>query len=53
MAAEDQETEISLNGNGGANTIVKPNGEREVEIECLHTSEWSATPRCYLVQVGF
>ena len=53
VPTEDQETEISMKGNGDANTIVKPNGEKEVEIECLHTSEWSATPTCYLVQVGF
>ena len=53
VAPEDQQTEISMKGNGDSNIIVKPNGEKEVEIECLHTSEWSATPTCYLVQVGF
>ena len=53
VAAEDQETEISMKGNGDTNIIVKPNGEKEVEIECLHTSEWSASPTCYLVQVEF
>ena len=53
MAEEDRSTEILVNDNDGANKVMKPNGEMEVEIECLHSSNWSANPTCYLVQVGF
>ena len=53
VAEEDRSTEILVNDNDGANKVMKPNGEMEVEIECLHSSNWSANPTCYLVQVGF